>query len=57
MATFYALRYLPEVALADRKHEPTIGRWDDFGEADDTRRTRFNGDLMEVVVRGQEDRS
>lgn len=48
---YYALRYLPEVALKDRKHAPTVGRWPDFGEADDARQYRVNGHLMEVVVR------
>lgn len=51
MADFYALRYLPDVSLKDRKHEPTVGRWADFGEADDARQKRFNGHLMEVVSR------
>lgn len=52
MTTFYALRYLAGTALNDRKHEPTLGRWDDFSEADAARERRFNGRLMEVVVRG-----
>jgi hypothetical protein len=52
MTDFYALRYLDGVPLKDRRHEPTIGRWADFGDADDARATRFNGHLMEVVVRG-----
>jgi hypothetical protein len=52
MSTFYALRYAPDVPFDQRKHEPTLGRWDDFGEADDERTRRFNGHLMEVVRRG-----
>ena len=49
--TFYALRYIEGTPLAKRKHEPTLGRFDTYADAEAARRDRFGGDLLEVVVR------
>lgn len=51
MTTFYALRYIDGTPLRDRKHEPTLGRFEDFEGAETARLTRFNGHLLEVVDR------
>lgn len=50
--TFYAIRYLPEVPLKERKHAPIVGRWDDFGDAEDARLALPNASRLEVVTRG-----
>ena len=51
MTTFYAIRYVTGTPLRDRKHEPTIGRFDNWGSAEDARLGRFNAHLLEVVLR------
>lgn len=56
MAEFYALRYLPEVMLKDRKHQQTLGRFETFADADDARVARPASDLLEVVQREDEQR-
>lgn len=48
---FYALRYLPHVAVKDRKHEHTLGRFDTWVEADDARVLTPVADVLEVVER------
>lgn len=50
--TYYALRYLAGTPLAKRKHTPTLGRWDDYGDAVDALATRPGASLLEVVQRG-----
>ena len=52
--SFYALRYLPLVPLTKRKHEPTVGRFETWLDAEVARETRPGKDLLEVVVRGAE---
>lgn len=52
---FHALRYLPTVPLKERKHVPTLGRWDSWLEAEDARLLLPTAGLLEVVPR--EDRS
>ena len=51
MSTFYALRYLTGTPLRDRKHEPTLGRFEDYDAAETARTDRFNAHLLEVVLR------
>jgi hypothetical protein len=48
---FYALRYVANVPLPERKHDLTLGRFDTFADAEAARRSRPNADDLEVVVR------
>lgn len=49
--TFYALRYDDSVALRDRKHGPTRGRFDTFGAAADALDAAPNPGLLQIVER------
>jgi len=48
---FYALRYLPETPLSERKHLPTVGRWGEWIDAENARQDRPNAARLEVVIR------
>lgn len=48
---FYALRYLPETPLKERKHPLTVGRWATWLDAEDARVAKPNAAQLEVVTR------
>lgn len=48
---FYALRYIPGIPLKDRKHAPTVGRWNTWVDAEDARLERPHPERLEVVQR------
>lgn len=51
MRKFYVLRYLPGVALKDRPHASTEGRYPSWEAADDARLSLWNGSDLEVLER------
>lgn len=48
---FYALRYLPEVPLKERKHAATVGRFETWLDAEDARAASAKAHQLEVVTR------
>ncbi len=49
--TFYVLRYSPDVPMDQRPHEPTVGRFATWLEAEDRRLTLGNRDDLQVEER------
>lgn len=54
MTGFYALRYVPDVDVKQRKHVHTLGRFPTWADAEDARTLSPVAALLEVVGPRQE---